>query len=134
MIIINKENTKKNIEVIHTNSFSVDEDVIVEKRHRFAGWFILLLFVFIKCLKQKKKSNKIADEKFSLFTYHSGILMWCLHALIIIIISSFCFASLILFSLYKPVDLLFYFSYLYLSKKNNSKECPDFYWIIFLSA
>jgi hypothetical protein len=28
---------KKNIQVIHTNSFNVDEDVIVEKRHRFAG-------------------------------------------------------------------------------------------------
>jgi hypothetical protein len=28
---------KKNIQVIHTNSSTIDEDVIVEKRHRFAG-------------------------------------------------------------------------------------------------
>lgn len=65
---------KKNIRFIHTNSFSVDEDVIVEKRHRFAGWFILSLSGFVKCLN-KKKNKKESDKKQN-FQYAHTILAY----------------------------------------------------------
>ena len=32
-----RKNTKEDIRVIHTNSFAIDVDVSVEKRHRLAG-------------------------------------------------------------------------------------------------